>query len=224
MERRELKLRAKRKLNESNNYWRFTLINTIYLVIAFIGNLFFRGVGPDRGISSSLNFIYEIFVLFPFMGSITYILLKMCKRENYTIEDMKYGYNRYWKYVGLYLLRTVATLIGLIVFVIPGIIVFLSWSQANYILTEDNSKSIMQCLKESSSMMSGHCWEFFVFLWSFILWWLLVLFTACIGIIFFMPYFNTVMTEYYLYVKDGLNINNSRESKEIITELDTVKE
>ena len=53
---------------------------------------------------------------------------------------------------------------------IPGIIAALRYSQAFYILADDPSKNIMQCISESRDMMMGNKSKLFRLLLSFIGW------------------------------------------------------
>jgi len=57
--------------------------------------------------------------------------------------------------------------------VIPGIIAAYRYSQAIYILADDPTKPVMQCLRESKAMMVGHKFELFKLQLSFFGWSLL---------------------------------------------------
>ena len=83
---------------------------------------------------------------------------------------------------------SLAVAIGTILFIVPGIIVALMFSQAFFILAEDSSKSITQCLSESTEMMKGYKVDFFVLELSFIGWWILAALTLGIGGLWVAPY------------------------------------
>lgn len=57
--------------------------------------------------------------------------------------------------------------------IVPGIIAAYRYSQAIYILADDPTKPVMQCLRESKQMMVGHKFELFKLQLSFIGWGLL---------------------------------------------------
>ena len=61
-----------------------------------------------------------------------------------------------------------------ILLIVPGIIATLRYSQAFYILADDPSKGVMQCLKESKEMMKGNKAKLFCLELSFIGWCLLI--------------------------------------------------
>ncbi|MCR4789913.1 MAG: DUF975 family protein [Treponemataceae bacterium] len=73
-------------------------------------------------------------------------------------------------------------------FVIPGIIKAISYSQAFYILAEFPSVSITQALKISQKIMKGYKADYFVMQLSFIGWGLLACLTCGIGFLWLIPY------------------------------------
>ena len=196
MNRKELKSKAKEQLKENNNYWKMTFIVFIYLVIVGFGNwLSDRTGGATRQL---INLIYTIVLAYPLSISVVYVAYKVARNKECSIKNLGYFTKIYGKAVGIKVLLMVFISIGFILFIIPGIIVSLRLSQAEFILVDDNSKGIIQCLKESNQMMKGHCWEYFVLTLSFILWYIVGVITICIGFIFIMSYINTTLANYYL--------------------------
>ena len=90
-----------------------------------------------------------------------------------------------------------------ILFIVPGIIVGLMFSQSYYILSEDPSKSITQCIKESVDMMNGHKWDLFYLELTFIGWWLLTAITVGIAGLWVAPYVKVTETNFYLSIKNN---------------------
>ena len=105
--------------------------------------------------------------------------------------------------MGLNILITLAVLAGTLLFIVPGIIVSLMFSQAFYILSEDPSKSITQCINESVNLMSGHKWELFYLNLTFIGWWLLSLVTLGIAALWVAPYQKLTEANFYLYLNNN---------------------
>ena len=83
-----------------------------------------------------------------------------------------------------------------LLFVIPGIIMALAYTFATLIVL-DTKLSGVEALKESREMMKGHKWEFFVFMLSFIGWYLLVPFTFGLLLIWLFPYMTVAEMLYY---------------------------
>lgn len=96
----------------------------------------------------------------------------------------------------------ICVFIGTILFVIPGIIVGIMFSQANYILAENPDKSAMECIKESARMMKGHKFDYFVLELSFIGWSILCVLSLGIGFLWLVPYFEITLTNFYLKVSE----------------------
>ena len=77
------------------------------------------------------------------------------------------------------------------------------FSQSYYILSEDPSKSITQCIKESVDMMNGHKWDLFYLELTFIGWWLLTAITVGIAGLWVAPYVKVTETNFYLSIKNN---------------------
>ncbi len=124
-------------------------------------------------------------------------------------SDIFSGFNVILKAVGLVILLGIIILVGTFLLVIPGIIFTYMFSQAYFILADDNSKSIIQCLKESAEMMKGYKFKYFVLLLSFLGWTILGLIPLGIGLLWVVPYMDVTVASFYLKVKDnyyGANI------------------
>ncbi len=76
------------------------------------------------------------------------------------------------------------------------------FSQVFYILSEDPSKSITQCINESVNLMKGHKWELFYLELTFIGWWLLVGITFGIAGLWVAPYRQLTEANFYLYLNN----------------------
>jgi uncharacterized membrane protein len=128
--------------------------------------------------------------------------LKVANRDNTMSYGDLFGSVRYFfKALGLLLMVSLLTFLWALLFIIPGIIAAYRYSQAIFVLVEDPSKGIMQCIRESKEMMVGHKWEFFVLELSFILWQLLGLVTCGLAFIYVYPYMKVTFANYYNAVK-----------------------
>ena len=88
-----------------------------------------------------------------------------------------------------------------LLFVIPGIIKGLSYSQAMYILAENKGKPALECIAESKEMTNGHKGELFVLSLSFIGWMILGSITLGIAYIWITPYMQDTFTNAYNSLK-----------------------
>lgn len=96
----------------------------------------------------------------------------------------------------------VATAVGLLLFVIPGIVLLFyltySFSMTFYILADHPDYGPWQAIKESYRMMQGHKFRLFALEFSFIGWWILAALTCGIGSLFVSPYENAAKAIFYL--------------------------
>ena len=137
------------------------------------------------------------------VGLCKFLLDMTTKREEPRFETLFSQFNIYLKTLGLNILITLSVCIGTILFIVPGIIVGLMFSQSYYILSEDPIKSITQCIKESVDMMNGHKWDLFYLELTFIGWWLLTAITVGIAGLWVAPYVKVTETNFYLSIKNN---------------------
>ena len=129
--------------------------------------------------------------------------INLVRNKKARINDLFSNFSIYLKTLGLYLLMILIAGIGYILFIIPGIILTLMFSQALYILNDDNEKTITQCIKESKNLMKGHKWEYFVLQLSFIGWGILVVLTFGVAALWVQPYIWVTNANYYIKLKEG---------------------
>ena len=199
MEREVLKSNAKGQLKSK---WGIAAISfLIGIIITSIFSTISTFVESD-----GLRLVLEILNLLV-IGAICYglcnISLNFANNNKVQIGDIFAGFNGkvYLKTLGLCILVGLAVAIGTILLIIPGIILSLMYSQAFFILCEDNDKGIVQCMKESAAIMKGHKWEFFILQLSFILWLILGAITCGIAMLWVSPYMYVTYANYYKSLK-----------------------
>ncbi|OPF51354.1 hypothetical protein BH721_02365 [Clostridium baratii] len=153
--------------------------------------------------SANILGIVILIIAGPITVGFSKFLLKFARRdESAAINDIFSEFEIFKKALGLYLLVTICIVIGTALFIIPGIIIGLALSQSYFILAEDNSKSITECMKESARIMNGYKWDFFVLQLSFIGWALLCIISCGIGFLWLSPYYSLTTANFYLTIKD----------------------
>ncbi|MBU3851799.1 MAG: DUF975 family protein [Candidatus Paralactobacillus gallistercoris] len=112
-----------------------------------------------------------------------------------------------WAVIGV---TTIMTLLWGLLFIIPGVIKAISYSQALFIykdhVTAGEHVSALQCLHESEVLMNGHKWEYCVLLLSFVGWLLLSLLSLGIGLLWVLPYQNLTIIAFYDYLRLQTNM------------------
>ena len=103
----------------------------------------------------------------------TIFLLNTLRNRQPCFANLLDGFGFWWKLLILDLLQSL--LIGLwsLLLIVPGVMAHYRYAQALYILIDDPTKSPVQCLRESKSMMNGHKMELFKLDLSFLGWYLL---------------------------------------------------
>lgn len=121
---------------------------------------------------------YAINALLMFVAAIvgagfTIFLLNTLRNRQPCFANLLDGFGFWWKLLILDLLQSL--LIGLwsLLLVVPGAMAHYRYAQALYILIDDPTKSPVQCLRESKTMMNGHKMELFKLDLSFLGWYLL---------------------------------------------------
>lgn len=126
-------------------------------------------------------------------------------KESAGFGDIFSGFRVYLKTLGIFVLMGICTVLGILLFVIPGIIIALMFSQAYYVLCDNSDMGVIDSLKESASLMKGHKWEYLVLQLSFIGWGILACLTLGIGFLWLIPYQEVTMANYYLALKNESN-------------------
>lgn len=198
-ERSVLKSNAKQQLKGK---WGIAIGST--LVAELISNLF--SVSYRFEDKPQLSIVMTLVNLL-FSGVMTFGICKFTlnlakDKSSAQFSDIFSGFRVYLKTLGLFLLMGICVFLGTMLFIIPGIIIALMFSQAYYILCDNNDIGIIDALKESAALMKGHKGEYFVLQLSFIGWGILAVITLCIGFLWLVPYQQVTLANYYLALKN----------------------
>lgn len=119
---------------------------------------------------SPLSGIYSLLVTGAMDLGLTLFFLAMFRRQIVGIGDVFLGFERYGKALGLFLFQGLFIVLWSLLFIVPGIIAAIRYSQAFFILADDPNKGIRQCMDESKMMMRGNKAKYFCLNLSFIGW------------------------------------------------------
>ena len=151
-------------------------------------------------ISFSINIVSLLFTGVLTTGLCRFLLNIVTKVKRPGFEDLFYYFKIYVKTLGLNLIITIAVGIGTMLFVIPGIIIALTFSQAFYILAKNPEKSIGEVLGQSASMMNGYKMDLFMLELSFIGWWFVGIITLGIGLLWVALYVKVAEINFHLQI------------------------
>lgn len=214
MDRVSMKEHAKKQIEGKI----FTLL-AIYIII-FAASLTISFVaGPISGI---------ITLLFagPIALSQAFIYLGITKKSRMPkIEDLLLGFKgeNYLRTLIAYIRYEVFVFLWTLLFIVPGIIKSISYSQMFYLMADDEKLEADVAQRKSMEMMEGHKWEYFVLQLSFIPWHLLGIVTLGIAYVWVVPYMETTMAEYHVrLVSQGKPL--AKAAKAIKEKVEEVKE
>ena len=139
--------------------------------------------------------------------------LKLVRNEPVEFNIGFKGFNNFGNALAVYLLRLLFIVLWSMLFIIPGIIKALSYSQAMYHLADNPKIEASQAIAKSRKMMDGAKGKLFCLYFSFIGWGFLCLLTFGIGFLWLIPYIHTASANFYVdlkknYKDDDVKVGN----------------
>lgn len=122
---------------------------------------------------SFLASLYTLLVTGAFALGITLFFLAIFRRQRVGVSDVFLGFEHFGKALGLMLFQTLFIALWALLFIVPGVIAAIRYSQSYFIMADDPTKGIRQCVNESKMMMKGNKSKYFCMTLSFIGWFLL---------------------------------------------------
>lgn len=120
--------------------------------------------------TSILSSIWVILITGAMTLGLMIFFLAAFRGHNVVAKDVFLGFERFGKALGLLLYQMLFIFLWSLLFIVPGIIASIRYSQAFYVLADDPNKSIRQCMDESKFMMQGNKAKYFALSLSFIGW------------------------------------------------------
>lgn len=227
--RRELKQRAKNVLRW--NYWKAFLISLVIAVASGgsggggaaggdggNGDSFSNSVPFDGTDANMLAFIVmviaalivilliaaaiRIFLGYPLeVGGRKYFIQSAQNNDNRRCFRFAFDGQHYLGIVIAMLLKGVQNFLWYLLFIIPGIVKWYSYSMVPYILADNPNIGAKKAIRLSNNMTYGHKFKMFVLDLSFIGWYLLGLLALVVGMLFVKPYENATKAELYLVLR-----------------------
>lgn len=196
MNRVEIKNYAKEKLSGNlGSIWKILIIALgISLAAGVVFGILFSKIDAD--ILDSLLGI----LMMPLGIGTTAFFVSLIENTNFEAKDLFKYYHDFVKVIGVTILMSLIVMLGYICFVIPGIILTLSYSLVPIILIKKPELGIVETLKYSREKMQGHKLDAFVLGLSFIGWAILGTLTFGILYIWLFPYMQLTFTKFYLNI------------------------
>ena len=174
------------------------IVTIITILVSFIGGSI---INEDWG-----GNILSLLIVPPMGVGMALFFLNLYDGNKPEIRTVFKPFKEVWlNSVLAYFLMIVIILIGSILFIIPGIIASLMFSQVFYIIAEDNKIDPYNALVKSKKLMEGNKWKLFKIILIIILLAIVCILTLGIGFIWLAPYQNAVYAKFYNVVKEGKN-------------------
>jgi len=196
MNRVEIKNYAKEKLSGNlGSIWKILIIALgISLASTCVFSILFNKMDADF-LDSLLGIL-----MMPLGIGTTAFFVSLIENENFEAKDLFKYYHDFVKIIGVTILMGLIIMLGYICFIIPGIILTLSYSLVPIILIKKPELGIVETLKYSREKMQGHKLDTFVLGLSFIGWAILGTLTFGILYIWLYPYMQLTFTKFYLNI------------------------
>ena len=160
--------------------------------------------GIDFAVSSFLatetGFVFQLIWLLacaPLTWAFGVMFLDFIRGGELKVGKLFDGYKDCLRLSLAFFLYLLVVLVGVIFFIVPGIIFAMMFAQVPYILRDDENIGVIDALKKSANMMKGHKMQLFLLYLSFIGWAILAILTLGIGYLFLFPYMYTTVAHYY---------------------------
>ena len=196
MNRVEIKNYAKEKLSgKLGSIWKILIIALgISLASTCVLSILFNKMDADF-LDSLLGIL-----MMPIGIGTTAFFVSLIENTNFEAKDLFKYYHDFVKIIGVTILMGLIVMLGYICFIIPGIILTLSYSLVPIILIKKPELGIVETLKYSREKMQGHKLDTFVLGLSFIGWAILGTLTFGILYIWLYPYMQLTFTKFYLNI------------------------
>lgn len=194
MNHKEIKEEAKNKIK--GKLWIVLKPSLLVGLISFCVSMLLTIIfGNESYVASAIDSLCSLALLPMTFGVLVYEL-KFARGEEVDIKMIFDYYNKFLPIFAATLLIGLASGIGMIFLIIPGIIIALGL-QMTLLIMADGEEDPIACIKKSWNMMNGYKWDYFVFSLSFIGWILLCVVTLGIATIWVAPYIKVSEMLYY---------------------------
>lgn len=177
------------------------LISGAFGVIQTVGNNM-NNYGLTM-VGSLISFIVTGLISF---GSVSFFL-KLSRNEEVDYKELFTKTNMLVPYLLISLLTGIFVFLWSLLFIIPGIIAAIAYSQVMLIALDNPEMDPMDVLKKSKEMMQGHKLDFVILNLSFLGWMILGAFTAGILYLWLIPYMTVTQYNFYNELKEQKNLD-----------------
>lgn len=183
----------KKSIKDLNGYWLVVLIPSLLV-----------GLLPT---AIQFNKVIGLLLVLLFTGAFKTGLSKIClsliRKQPVELLDVIYGFKIFKNSLGVFLLSLVFIVLGMFLFIIPGIIIMIWLSQSFFILVENPTLEPLEVFKKSRELIRGKELDYFVLILFFTLITLTLVYTKLFVIgLFVGPIQYVVFANFYSNLKN----------------------
>lgn len=171
------------------------LVSFVYVLI----------LGIPNSIFPNIEGAFTLLLAGPLAVGMAHFALTISKAKSPHFFQFFEGFQVFGKSFLAQLCYSILVIVGIIFFVIPGIIVALAFSMTFYIMADRPELSFSECLKESWDLTSGYRVKFLGLCLRFIPWYILGLLCLGVGVLLVIPWQYVAFAHFYEKLKQEKN-------------------
>lgn len=203
MNRKELKTRAKESLK--GKYWESIKLYLLYFVVC-IGVTavisIFNGILVNSKLISFLLSLVLFGIMYGLYACFYSFFLKISRNEEVRCNELFKKMNLFWITICTTLLASIFSFVGMLFFIIPGIIIALNYAMIYFVIVDNPEIGVMEALKKSKQIMNGHRIQYIILNLSFLGWYILSYFTFGLLLLWLTPYIMVTTANFYNEIKE----------------------
>ena len=170
----------------------------IPIIVSILASLL--TLAPDR--LEDIGRIISFLIAGPVFWGTSFFFLNFIDTDEAHINNLFSGFKYFGKALLTNILISFYVILWSLLFIVPGIIAALKYSQTFYILVENPDLRPNEAISESKRIMEGYKMKLFLLGWSFLGWAILSVLSVGIGFIWLIPYANTTYAYFYKSIRD----------------------
>jgi uncharacterized membrane protein len=123
--------------------------------------------------------------------------LKISNSESPGIENIINGFQPLLQVLLLYFVSSLLIVLGLLLFILPGIVLSMGFSMSYYIMAEQQDITFVEALQKSWDLTQDHKMDLFLLNIRFIPWYVLGLLCLVVGVFVVIPWHQTTLALVY---------------------------
>jgi len=171
-------------------------------IVMLLSNISMLGVA----MAVLMSLVFPVF----HVGYMNYCL-RLSREQSGSFKDIFIGMRFLYKVLLIFIITTALVLLWSLLLIVPGVIAHYRYRQAYYILLDDPGKSAIQCIRESTHLMTRNKLDLFLLDVSFLGWhvlsmifialmWYFVPFSLPVLSLWISPYTGLTYAAYYDYL------------------------